>query len=476
MRILLVETLWQARWQSSRLVKESTAVDAQVKAEDVKAHGLSESEYLAVVPAEFGVGGIVNGNGRIYPPARFATENAGLNAKAKADFVGAESGHPEGPPTLNVAARIIEIEVTTADGEVLELEQGADGSWALKESASAPAVVKARGKIAFLRNQAGESLWVLYRAGMKLGTSSRSFGVPVPHKLDDDSPYSESNPDHAGSTVDVIEQQELITYDVVADPSAGTYIESVSAREAYGKLRTSIPELPPQESRAMEVTLEFLKKNHPDLLKQIEEAAAAAALGKVPEHLRKLDEGRLDKLLQLAELTEGKKTPADDLEERIKAVVETQTGDLRAQLMSETDARKRAEEERKTEAAERQKLKERLDAAEADLADRKKLEAAENALTKALAGVHSKIRPQVEAFVRESVGAGLLIEPDKIEAEVKRTAEAFKAAAKLAEPSAGDDDGAGSGDDGAESDPDPVAESLMGEGWRAKFAETIKNR
>lgn len=495
-RMLLTENMWLPGWQKS--AGRRPLAEAQSAAEDVKSHGLSESEYIAVVPAELGTGGVVNGNGRIYPVPRFATENAGLHTRAQSEFVGAESGHPDGLPTFNVAARIIEVEVVDADGNVVSsLEQRDDGAWVIPEDApELPAVVHARGKLAFLRTEAGNDLWVCYRAGMPLGTSSRSYGIPVPHKLEDGSPYLGANADHVGETVDLIEGQELITYDVVTVPSAGTYVQGNAGAAAFDSLREHAPALPPRTTENpprggdMKYDRKWLRENAPELFAALEaaEAKAGAADNPLLARVAKLGEaeaGRLGSLLDIVTGTGGDAGGDDELIKRVGAMVEAQVAPLKAEheklrgrvTAAEEKARK-ADEARAAEAKKVAKL-------EAEKAERERADAIDRALGEALDGVHKNLRERVERFVRGSVDAGQITDPAKLAEEVKRVAELLADVSNAtaeqtgggaggnsnaADPDADDgtnDDAPGEGDD------DAVVEALLGEDWQDGFGRML---
>lgn len=407
------------------------------KATRVEDFGLSPDDYIAVVPTELGVAGKVNRNERIYPAERFVAENARLAAEIKAGvFSPAEAGHPDAPATLNVAARLVEV----------AMEDGAGRPLAFNERDRAPTlpnVVKATGKIAFLKTRAGEDLWTLYKAGMALGMSSVSYGEAVPHKVEADSPYAKDNPEAVGRTIDIIEGQELVRYDVVVDPSASTYLRTDEAtRAAYESLRAQFPTLAPIQIKeaapasggdtTMKMDLATLKAEYPDLFKQITESAAAAALAEadtaapVAARIRALpvkEQARMAKVLA-AVLPEGAATKAlgegddDALVATIRAEVapvRERVTTLEAEVKAARAETKRAEEARK--AAEKV-----AEEAKAEIAKRDLREKIGGAVKAAVEGVHKNLRAFVEAEIAPLVEGGTIATPEAADAEVKRLA------------------------------------------------------
>lgn len=424
---------------------------ARKKATKVEDFGLSSDDYIAVVPTELGVAGKVNRNERVYPADRFVGENARLAAEIKAGvFSPAEAGHPDAPATLNVAARLVDV----------ALEDGAGRPLAFNErAASMPSVVKATGKIAFLKTRAGEDLWTLYKAGMPLGMSSVSYGEAVPHKVEGDSPYAKENPEAIGRTIDIIEGQDLVRYDVVVDPSASTYLRSdEAARAAYESLRVQIPTLAPiqQIKEAASASggdtpmdLETLKAKHPELLKQIAESAAAAAIAEadtaapVAARIRGLspkEQARVAKVLA-AVLPEGAATTAlgEGDDDALVAAIRAEVAPVRervttveAELKTAKAAVKAAEEARK--AAEKV-----AEEAKAEIAKRDLREKVGGAVKTAIEGIHKNLRAFVEAEIATLADGGTIATPESATAEVKRLAAfAEKISAATAKIAAGE--------------------------------------
>lgn len=461
------------RWtiDPDHLLPEWSGRTSLNEAEDVESYGLSPTEYIAVVEAELGWAGKVNRNRRIYPSQRFASENAGLNARAREQFVAAEKDHPAGLPTFNVAARIVQVEVQDGDGNTIELEQDESGAWLLPESAGEmPTVVHARGKLAFLRTEAGSDLWCCYRAGMPLGTSSRSFGIPVPHKLEADSPYLEDNQEFEGETIDLIEGQELITYDVVTVPSAGTYVQGNAGAAAFESLRESLGDaqhLEPRET-LQEQTLknrEWLKENAPDLYAELvkfeQQAKGAEAItnNELAARVAKLGESESKRLQSLMGLVEGTGDKAVGDDALLKRIEEQISGPLRQRLTL-------AEEKAAAEEKERAKLAEQVKLLQAEKEAREKAEANQKALDEALVKVHKNLREAVAEFVQPDIDSGA-IEGEAIGALVQRTAEAFAKVSKRTIEQAGDqpgqsaDENADDGGDNAGGDEPATEEDVL---------------
>ena len=183
-------------------IKESSAARVGLN-EDVSAFGLDEGVYLAVIEADLGKGGVVNLNGRVYKNSEFIRENVKLGERVKAQFVEGEAGHPMGGPSFDVPVRLVQVSVEEEDtGSSL-----------------------ASGKFAVLNTQVGRDILTLYKAEMPLGVSSRGYGVVHEHTIDEDSPYLEANPEKVGETVMEVTDFDLLTYDLVRVPSAGTHVK-----------------------------------------------------------------------------------------------------------------------------------------------------------------------------------------------------------------------------------------------------------
>lgn len=441
-KLLLVEDHWMPAWTAlaGTALFESDERTAVQIAEDVTSYGLDPELYVAVVPAELGRAGVVNLNGRIYPGPRFAEQNAELNSRATGEFIAAEAGHPKGLPTFNVAARILSVEVVDAEGKAIALEQVEDtNSWRLPEESGIgkASIVEARGMLAFMNNPAGRNLWVCYRAGHELGTSSRSFGLPVPHKLEGTSPFLAANQEFAGQTIDIIEGQELVTYDIVTTPSAGTYIKKLTAEAADPSVESVSDDAaaPPQKEHDMPQP----------------EALSADAIK--------------DALKSVLDEQNGS---TDDLATRLQTMITEAVQPIRDRLTE-------AEEKNRVAADEKKALAEKVEKMEREAAARERVQAMGRALTESVATVHPALAEAVRGFVAKSVSLGHITTPEKIADEVKRVAEAFEAISEAtAKPAQHTDAKPVDADADASSKDEPAADlALFGEGWDEQFKQLI---
>jgi len=476
MKVPLNEDVILPRWGADlRLDECADAAARSVKLTEAKAKaearvaemGLQESDWCAVVDADLGVAGVVNGNNRVYPAPRFISENVRLNDTLATDFVEAEAGHPKGHPTFEVVGRWVKIWVER-DGKVIECQR-ADGKWIMPEDVVRGQVVKARGSLAFLKTTHGENVWTQYRAGRPTGTSSRSYGIPVAHKLEDGSPYLAANLDHAGQTVDEITEQDLITYDVVTVPSAGTFAD---AHEAQAVEQTEAAGAA-EGGQNMALNLETLTKDAPDLLKQVQEAAVKAALSAgIHGTVASLDADQAKQLESLISVVKGGENgdhSDDALATRLDAMLEAKMAPYRERLVRSEEAVRIAQDEAKAAAKAR-------DEAKAELEARDRKDAIATALAEALKNVHEKLRDQVASFIGADIEAGRLSDPEKVAEEVKRlerfagdVSNATVANATPEEPKGTDE---ASGEETTESDAtsDPLVENLLGADWRNGFA------
>lgn len=188
--------------------------------ESVEDKGLDPNLYLAVVEAELGKGGVVNMNNRIYQVDEFVSENESLSSRVKDGFVEGELGHPMGGPTFDVPVQLVDVEVD------------------VDESMN---TATARGSFAILNTQAGRDILTLYKAEMPIGTSSRGTGMVEKHTIDEGSPYYRANTEHHGKEVYEVNGFNLLTYDLVRVPSAGTHFQAATTecQEALARLNES---------------------------------------------------------------------------------------------------------------------------------------------------------------------------------------------------------------------------------------------
>lgn len=493
--ILTERTCLLPKWVNDRLAEGQTR--RQI-AEDVAAHGLSSEEYIAVIHADLGVGGVVNGNNRIYPPLDFVGQNRAMAHRiGEGEFIASEAGHPDGLPTLNVAARLIEVEVIGSDGTVIALTQTEEGRWVLPEDAPPlPSVVRSRGRLAFLRTTEGQNAWVLYRAGMPLGTSSRGRGFTSPHTLDDDSPYIGANENLRGQVVDLVEGWELDAYDIVTIPSAGTFVSAAtdeSVRAAYrqlveAKILPDTGDTGNEDENMDPITLAILEAKNPELLKQIREAAAAEAApqGPLAEAVANLDENKGKVLAAFIKALDENanvdaRAPAKATKEAIAAMeakMEAITTTIAEKVETLTTSLGEAEArlgEAQTE------LKTMREAEEA------RVTAAKIAtdLDEALGKIHKNLRDAVREHVAADVKAGRLVKTEDIADAVTRTAkliekysdgDARSRGGAGSPPGDNDNDGGGEGDndEGATlSEVDKLMETLLPKDWRSGLAEAL---
>ncbi|MCP4741461.1 MAG: hypothetical protein GY871_04425 [Actinomycetales bacterium] len=265
--------------------------------------GLNPKVYRSSLSAGVGRAGRVNLNERIYDVEELISEHERLCREAS--FNPAHLTHPDSAENFDICAGFV-------GGETVILE---DGSALM------------RGEFGLLDSYLGKHLEVLYEAGLPIGFSSRAWGRPERHKLDENSPFLSMNPEHEGKTVTLIRDLELEGYDAVRVPSAEVYAdapqnvrESLQAvNEAFSKGRIQEDSQKTGEERVEEAdeeggsamllkditSLEQLQEHAPDLAKLL---VAKAVEGLV--EAEKLDEANakieeLTKAVETAELTEA---------------------------------------------------------------------------------------------------------------------------------------------------------------------------
>ena len=297
-----------------------TVTPTASSAETPESHGLDPDLYLGVIPAELGRGGVVNANGRVYSVSEFVAENQSLSSRVVNEFVDGEAGHPSGSPTFDVPVRLVGVTVES------------DGSSAL-----------ASGRFAIMNTQVGRDIMTLHQAGMAVGVSSRGRGIVNEHKIDEDSPYWRSNPSHRGDTVDEVSEYELLTYDLVRVPSAGTHLKSATqeAQEAMARLcESGVLEV---SHRNQEINV-AKEKNHEEVVlapvdtddagveivfdqEQIVKEACDAAVIAVKDNgpFASLTEKQRETLIRLASVIESADVDpveGDELSEQVKRVAD----------------------------------------------------------------------------------------------------------------------------------------------------------
>ncbi len=280
--------------------------------EDVAAYGLDPTVYIGVLEADLGIAGIVNGNNRIYEPSEFKQQNEALAKRIKSEPVEAEQGHPWWGSTFDVAATIQGVEVTQDN---------------------AKNTAEAHGAFALLDNAIGQNLRTLSRAGIKIGVSSRGSGESETHTINDKSPYWKANQHLDGAVVDLISEFQLVSYDFVRNPSAGTYTdvgESVhlEAERALEALYESGVLQQEKEQGNVPLTLNELKEKHGDLyalaVKDAVEAAKTEGATKLAEAVKTAEtEGatKLAEAVKAAKVDGETASPLAELDEAQRDLV-----------------------------------------------------------------------------------------------------------------------------------------------------------
>lgn len=254
-----------------------------VGAEALAAAGYDPDVFHAVVPSEGMRGGRLNKNGRIYgPPADVAAHHMALVERAREGYVGGWKGHALPNDEADCPVDAIQL----LDGDVIAEEDGS---------------VTTRCLVGILRTSRGDDVNVMWRAGKPTGLSLYGICSATEHTLDPKSPYTAMNPGAAGRTVEFRKLRALEKYDVVFDPSFGTFFadpagvaatESVVTADdspeviaAAERLRASgaTIETTSRAQDAQETTMEIkdvkaLEAAFPELVKQlIAEITAKAA-------------------------------------------------------------------------------------------------------------------------------------------------------------------------------------------------------
>lgn len=250
----------------------------------LEAAGYDPEVFNAVVPSEAMRGGKVNKNDRIYGPCHeVAAHHMGLVARAREGYVGGQKGHPldtDNPTCPSDAIRIL-------DGDVVAQEDGSN---------------LARALVGILKTTTGTDAYVMWKAGKPTGLSLNGVCTATEHKVDAKSPYAAMNPGATGRTVELRRLRSLDTYDVVFDPSFGTFFaapdgvaatESVVTATDSDEIRASAERLrasghviesttsrahAAQESTMDEIKdLKALEARFPELVKQLREETAVKA-------------------------------------------------------------------------------------------------------------------------------------------------------------------------------------------------------
>ena len=293
-------------------IKESAGARIGLN-EDVSSFGLDSELYLAVMEAELGRGGVVNLNNRVYRNSEFVRENSMLGERVKAQFVEGEAGHPSSGPTFDVPVRLVAVAVEERDnGESM-----------------------ATGQFAILNTQVGRDILTLHKAELPLGVSSRGYGIVESHLIDENSPYAQSNPSRVGDTVMEVTEFDLLTYDLVRVPSAGTHVkpatQSNETREAFirvcesGVLGMSHLLKEATVAKKEEVVTPDVQQEQKELSVVTESKTEAEGINVAPAPLSTLTEGQQAVLLKLASVIEGASESEEmdgELVEQVKRVAD----------------------------------------------------------------------------------------------------------------------------------------------------------
>lgn len=370
-------------------IKESAGARIGLN-EDVSSFGLDSDLYLAVIEAELGRGGVVNLNNRVYRNSEFVRENATLGERVKAQFVEGEAGHPSTGPTFDVPVRLVAVEVEERDNESM-----------------------ATGKFAILNTQVGRDILTLHKAELPLGVSSRGYGVVEAHVIDEDSPYARANPGRIGDTVMEVTEFDLLTYDLVRVPSAGTHVkpatQSNETREAFirvcesGLLGMSHLLKETNVSKKEEVVTPAVHDEQKELAVVTEEKAeekVEETVVAVEAPLSSLTEGQQAVLLKLASVIEGASEAEEvdaELVEQVKRVADQ--ADVDRQRLTEAEEANRA-------------LTEKVAALEAERREEQKQNDIREAIESALEGKPNSdlVKKEIVALVSE----GRLDDPEAI--------------------------------------------------------------
>ena len=286
----------------------------------VREAGLDPEVFLAVVPADVGVGGRVNSNNRLYPPEDKVREHERICREASDRSIPGYQGHPDSQESWDLVMRLL-------------------GG---KHRIDADGAVVCEATFGILNNSLGRDLMVAWRAGFSPETSLRGFGVLEDHDLTEDSEFAGMNPDRLGQSVGIVREFELEGYDAVRVASAGTRfpdIDDVEIRESLRRIAEASGQKPRTKERTMLVvndlkSLAELREQapdvHADLIAQATEAAKTEVAEEVAATITAKDASILDLEKQLSEANqkvrdlevqrEGVTEANDKLEGRIAAL------------------------------------------------------------------------------------------------------------------------------------------------------------
>ena len=139
-----------------------------------------------------------------------------LVKRARESYVGGEQGHPLETDNGTHPTDAIKI----LDGDVVANEDGSN---------------LARALVGILRTSRGDDVAVMWKAGKPTGLSLRGPCIAQEHTIDAKSPYAAMNPGCIGKRVELRKLRAIEAYDVVFDPSFGTFFaapEGIAATES----------------------------------------------------------------------------------------------------------------------------------------------------------------------------------------------------------------------------------------------------
>ena len=328
---------------------------------------LDSDLFLGTFEADLMVGGVVSGNGTLYPGPDVIRANDGLNRAIDAGFIAPGQENHSNPlegPTFKLPV-------------VLQTTESTEPR---------PGVVEVSGKFAITNTQSGRDILTLHKIGIPVGVSLNGFVVKERIRLDRDSEFYAANKQHVGENVIVHRDlvfNELSPYDLVRVPSFGTFArpaqESQQVQEALARLAPIFKE--PAEEQADN------PQQEPDMDLQEKLDAAEATLAEVRESQAKIEEAQKAAEAKVTELTEANKSVAEALE-----ASQNNANALKAKLDEAAEAEKSADatavEALQTELGE---TKTALEALQVERATEKRAAALAKAVVEHSAGDHNDL-------------------------------------------------------------------------------------
>lgn len=237
----------------------------EIKLEAVTTAQLSEAEiskqYVAVYEGRGAVGGKINANRRLYGKGKMQ-ENVGKLAEriAAGEAIWGEADHPESSPRLLASCtKLLGIGYDEQTGDV-------------------------RIRVGVVPTTAGQDVAVLMNHEMRIGVSTRSIGYARDMTMGEGDEYFGSNAEHDGKDYKRIDDFEIQAFDLVRQPSAGTFLgESITAEQlAIEAQRIKSQTTADQENEMTKDQFEAeMKKTTPEQLQAIAPDLYAAVAEKV---------------------------------------------------------------------------------------------------------------------------------------------------------------------------------------------------